>query len=212
MSQHIKIAIVDDHPLMIKGLQSMLGHHRDMRIVGTYLSGAALIRGLAEEQADVLLLDIQMQDQMGDELAKDLQRLYPELMILVLTNLEHRYYIKSMLQFGVRGYVLKSSDEAILLEAIRSVAMGNRYFDPSIRKIALKEQKDNPSASFPSLTRREKEILHLLTLDYSSKDIAEKLFLSNRTVDNHRTHLLQKLDVKNSASLIKKAMELGLIK
>lgn len=190
----------------------MLGHHPDMQIVAAYLNGADLIAGLSEIHADVLLLDIQMQGQMGDELAKELQRLYPELLILVLTNLEHRYYIKSMLQFGVRGYVLKSSDEAVLLAAIRAVAQGDVYFDPSIRRMAIKEQKGNASEPFPSLTRREKEILHLLTLDYSSKDIAEKLFLSNRTVENHRMHLLQKLDVKNSASLIKKAMELGLLK
>ena len=189
----------------------MLGHYPDITITGTFLNGATLMESLKEEQPDVLLLDIQMEGQMGDELAPVLHRLYPEMMLLVLTNLEHRYYIKSMLQHGVRGYVLKSSDESILLEAIHTVARGDIYFDPSIRRQALKEQK-NVGASFPSLTRREKEILRLLTLDYSSRDIAEKLFLSNRTVENHRMHLLQKLDVKNSASLIKKAMELGLIK
>jgi len=207
----MNIAIIDDHPLLIKGLQSMLGHYPDITITGTFLNGATLMESLKEEQPDVLLLDIQMEGQMGDELAPVLHRLYPEMMLLVLTNLEHRYYIKSMLQHGVRGYVLKSSDESILLEAIHTVARGDIYFDPSIRRQALKEQK-NVGASFPSLTRREKEILRLLTLDYSSRDIAEKLFLSNRTVENHRMHLLQKLDVKNSASLIKKAMELGLIK
>lgn len=207
----IKIVIVDDHPLLIKGLQSMLSHHPDMKIVGAYLDGDALLKGLAEEQADVLLLDIQMQGQMGDELAPVLQRLYPEMMVLVLTNLEHSYYIKSMLQHGVRGYVLKSSDESVLLEAIRTVAKGTVYFDPGIRKQVQKEQK-NSHEPFPSLTRREKEILRLITLDYSSRDIAEKLYLSHRTVENHRMHLLQKLDVKNSASLVKKAIELGLIK
>ena len=188
----------------------MLSHYDDMEVIGTYLNGEALLQGLKEEQPDVLLLDIQMQGQTGDDLAPALQRLYPDMMVLVLTNLEHRYYIKSMLQYGVRGYVIKSSDENILLEAIRAVAKGDLYFDPSIRKQALKEQKDN-SGQFPSLTRREKEILRLITLDYSSKDIAEKLYLSNRTVENHRMHLLQKLGVKNSASLVKKAIEMGLI-
>ncbi len=206
----MKIVILDDHPLLIKGLQAMLSHYTDINIVGTYLSGRTLLEGLKEQPADVLLLDIQMQDQMGDEVAAILQRLYPEMMILVLTNLEHQYYIRTMIQHGVRGYVLKSSDESILLEGIRTVARGDIYFDPSIRKEALKEQK-NSKDQFPSLTRREKEILHLLTLDYSSKDIAEKLFLSPRTIENHRMHLLQKMDVKNSASLIKKAIELGLI-
>lgn len=207
----INIAIVDDHPLLIKGLQSMLGHHTDMRIVGTYLDGKALLEGLQDISVDVLLLDIQMQGMMGDELAPLLHKRHPEMMVLVLTNLEHRYYIKSMLQHGVRGYVLKSSDESILLEGIRTVSGGGIYFDPGIRKLALTEQKGSQE-TFPSLTRREKEILRLITLDYSSKDIADKLYLSHRTVENHRTHLLQKLDVKNSASLVKKAMELGLIR
>lgn len=206
----MKIVILDDHPLLIKGLQAMLSHYADINIIGTYLNGDALLEALKDKPADVLLLDIQMQDQMGDEVAAILQRLYPEMMILVLTNLEHQYYIRTMLQHGVRGYVLKSSDESILLEGIRAVARGDIYFDPSIRREALKEQKSNKD-QFPSLTRREKEILHLLTLDYSSKDIAEKLFLSPRTIENHRMHLLQKMDVKNSASLIKKAIELGLI-
>jgi DNA-binding NarL/FixJ family response regulator len=205
----IKITIIDDHPLLIKGLQSMLGHHPDMEIIGTYQDGDALLKGLKGEQPDVLLLDIQMHGQMGDELAKALNRLYPEIMVLVLTNLEHSYYIKTMLQHGVRGYVLKSSDEQILLEAIRTVAKGDTFFDPIIRKQVVKEKKS--TELFPSLTRREKEILRLITSNYSSQDIADNLCLSKRTVENHRTHLLQKLEVKNSASLTRKAIELGLI-
>jgi len=205
----IKITIIDDHPLLIKGLQSMLGHHSDIEIIGAYRESTSLLRALQTDQPDVLLLDIQMQGQMGDELAPELHRLYPEVMILVLTNLEHRYYIRSMLQHGVKGYVLKSSDEQVLLEAIKTVARGKEYFDPVIRKQVLQEQKNN--SFFPSLTRREKEILKMLTSNYSSQEIADHLCLSKRTVENHRTHLLQKLDVKNSASLIHKAMELGLI-
>ena len=206
----IKVSIIDDHPLLIKGLQTMLGHYPDIKIISTFSNGTALLNGLKEEEPDVLLLDIQLQGKMGDELAPELRRLYPEVMILVLTNLEHRYYIKSMLQHGVRGYVLKSSAEQTLLDAIRSVARGDTYFDPVIRKLVAKEQHQRGDY-FPALTRREKEILRLLTLNYSSQDIADNLCLSKRTVDNHRTHILQKLEVKNSASLIRKAMELGII-
>ena len=205
----IKITIIDDHPLLIKGLQSMLSHHPDIEIIATYQDSTRLLKALQTDQPDVLLLDIQMQGQMGDELAPVLHRLYPEVMVLVLTNLEHRYYIRSMLQHGVKGYVLKSSDEQVLLEAIRTVAKGHEYFDPIIRKQVQLEQKTK--TLFPSLTRREKEILKMLTLNHSSQEIADHLCLSKRTVENHRTHLLQKLDVKNSASLIGKAMELGLI-
>jgi len=206
----IKIAIVDDHPLLIKGLQTMLQHAANIKVTGTYHSGKELFNGLKEHQPDVLLLDIQMHDQMGDEIAPMLTRNYPDMKILVLSNMEQEYYIKTMLNNGVTGYVLKSSDESILLEAIRTVNQGIQYFDPVIRKQVAKAQQ-NISKS-PTLTRREKEILDLIAADLSSNEIAEKLFLSKRTVDNHRLNLLLKLDVKGSASLIKKAMDLGLIK
>lgn len=206
----IRIAIVDDHPLLIKGLRSMLQHCTDIEITGTYHNGRELFAGLREIQPDVLLLDIQMQGQMGDELALLLRKEYPNMMVLVLTNMEHEYYIKTMLEYGVQGYVLKSSDEMILLEAVRTVSTGQQYFDPVIRKQVAKAKYG--ISQTPTLTRREKEILTLIASDMNSSDIATRLFLSKRTVDNHRANLLLKLDVKNSANLVKKALNLGLIK
>lgn len=206
----IRIAIVDDHPLLIKGLRSMLQHCTDIEITGTYNNGRELLLGLQSIQPDVLLLDIQMQGQMGDELALLLHKGYPNMMVLVLTNMEHDYYIKTMLEYGIKGYVLKSSDEMILLEAVRTVSKGQEYFDPVIRKQVAKTQ--HGISQIPTLTRREKEILTLIASDLNSSDIATKLFLSKRTVDNHRANLLLKLDVKNTANLIKKALNLGLIK
>ncbi len=207
---HIRISIVDDHPLLVKGLQSMLGQHEGIEIVGTYQNGRELLQGLREVQPDVLLLDIQLNGQSGDELAPLLQKDYPGMKVLALTNMEHEYYIKAMLQHGVMGYVLKSSDEIVLLEAIRTVYRDQPYFDPAIRRQAVNAQRK--ATLNPTLTRREKEILDLIAQDYNSNDIADKLFLSKRTVDNHRLHLLLKLDVKGSASLVKKAIDLGLIK
>lgn len=206
----IRIAIVDDHPLLIKGLRSMLQHCNDIEITGTYNSGRELLLGLKSIQPDVLLLDIQMQGQMGDELALLLYKEYPNMMVLVLTNMEHDYYIKTMLEYGIKGYVLKSSDEAILLEAVRTVSKGQEYYDPVIRKQVAKAQYGITQT--PTLTRREKEILTLIASDLNSSDIAGRLFLSKRTVDNHRANLLLKLDVKNTANLIKKALNIGLIK
>lgn len=206
----IRIAIVDDHPLLIKGLCTMLQLCADIEITGTYLSGRELLNGLKEVQPDVLLLDIQMRGQAGDELAPILRKGYPNMMVLALTNMEHEYYIKTMLGYGIQGYVLKSSDERTLLEAIRSLNRGQPYFDPLIRKQVARIQVSVSQA--PTLTRREKEILELIASDLTSSDIATRLFVSKRTVDNHRTNLLLKLDVKSSASLVKKALDLGLIK
>lgn len=206
----IRIAIVDDHPLLIKGLCAMLQHYPDIEITGTYHNGRELFAGLQEIQPDVLLLDIQMQGQMGDELAPLLRKTYPNMMVLVLTNMEHEYYIKTMLGYGIQGYVLKSSDELVLMEAVKTVSMGQPYFDPLIRKQVAKAQYG--ISQTPTLTRREKEILSLIASDLNSTDIAARLFLSKRTVDNHRANLLLKLDVKNSANLVKKALNLGLIR
>lgn len=188
----------------------MLQHATDIEITGTYQNGRELLAGLRQQQPDVLLLDIQLQGQMGDELAPVLLKHHPNMMILTLTNMEHEYYIKTMIQHKVSGYVLKSSDEAVLLEAIRTVARGQQYFDPTIRKQAAKVQSS--VMENPTLTRREKEILELIAANYSSNAIADQLFLSKRTVDNHRLHLLLKLDAKNAAGLVKKAIDLGLIK
>ncbi len=206
----IRIAIVDDHPLLIKGLQSMLQLNPDIEITGTYLNGKELLSGITKVQPDVLLLDIQMPGQDGEELAAILQQQYPRIMILVLTHMEHEYYIKALIKHGVMGYILKSSDETVLLEAIRAAAKGQHYFDPMIRKqVARAQQSANQN---PLLTRREKEILELIVLNHNSNEIASKLFLSKRTVDRHRENLLLKLDAKNFASLVKKAIDLGLIR
>jgi len=205
----IKIAIVDDHPLLIKGLLAMLQHSEDIEIVATYNNGRELLNGLKHIHPDVLLLDIQMPGTPGDEITSIVKRTYPDIMILALTNMEHEYYIKAMLNNGVHGYVLKSSDEHILLEAIRALSRGAEYFDPNIRKHVTITRKN--STRRPSLTTREKEILQLIASDLSSSEIAQKLFLSKRTVDNHRLNLLLKLGVKSSATMVKKAIDLGLL-
>src|SRR5690606_37317821 len=158
-----------DHPLLIKGLKSMLRYHDQVIIRGTYLNDRELIAGLGMVQPDILLLDIQMQGQSSDKLALLLRKKYPASSIIALSNMEQEYYIKTLLQHGVRGYVLKSSDVAILMEAIRTVYSGANYFDPAIRKVAVKAQKE--SGNSPIITRREKEVLELIAQDYNSNDI-----------------------------------------
>jgi len=210
----IKVAIVDDHPMLIRGLQSMLSCADFIEVTGAYLSGAALLKALPQTRPDVLLMDIQMPEQSGEELAQILHKQYPELAILAFTNLEHQYYIKSMIQCGVLGYVLKSSGEAALLRAIQTVYKGEHYFDPIINQQAIGALRPSAYSSpkSPLLTEREKEILELIAADLSSQDIATRLYITKRTVDFHRQNLLLKMDVKNAARLVKKAIELGLIK
>lgn len=205
----IDIAILDDHPLLIKGLRSMLQHYHDMRVTATYNDGNELLEGLKNEVPDVLILDIQMPEITGDELAPMLHQQYPQLKVLVLSHMEHEYYIKAMFNYGIAGYVLKSSKEEILLQAIRWVHKGRQFLDSALKTVI--DEVPEKSGKSPFLTQREIEVLRLIAEDYNSNEIAEKLFISKRTVDNHRINLLIKLGAKGSANLIKKAMEWSLI-
>ena len=213
MNPKIKIAIADDHPLVIDGLHHILGNCADMEITGSYNDGAQLLAGIARSRPDVLLLDIQMPGQTGDELALIINERYPEIRMLALTNLDNVYYIKSMLRNGVLGYVLKTTTGKILLEAIRAVANGEEYLEPVLKEKMAADalQMKNHGHSDPILSRREQEVLQYIASDLTSQEIADKLFVSKRTIDSHRLNLMMKLDAKNVAALIKKALQLGLI-
>jgi DNA-binding NarL/FixJ family response regulator len=209
----IKIAIADDHPLIISGLQYALTKCNDMEITGSYSNGKDLLTGLAFSQPDVLLLDIQMPGQTGIELAEAINGLYPLVKMLALTNLDNVYYIKNMLRKGVKGYILKTSMEPVILDAIRKVYNGEEYLDIYLKEKVLRETlraKKDISVN-PMLTSREKEVLQFIALDLTSQEIADKLFVNKRTIDSHRLSLFMKLGVKNMAGLVKKGIQLGLI-
>ncbi len=213
MNPKIKIAIADDHPLVIDGLHHILGKCADMEIVGSYHDGAQLLSGIAKKEPDVLLLDIQMPGQTGDEIADIIRVAYPKIRMLALTNLDNVYYIHSMLRSGVLGYILKTTTGNILPEAIRTVYRGEEYLEPVLKeKMAAdaRQMKNNPHSQLV-LSRREKEVLQCIAANLTSQQIADKLFVSKRTIDSHRLNLMMKLDVKNVAALIKKAIQLGLV-
>ncbi len=209
----IKIAIADDHPLVITGVHHIISNTNDMEIAGSYSDGKGLLNGLLASQPDVLLLDIRMPGQQGDELAELINKLYPKIKMLALTNQDNVYYIKNMLRKGVLGYILKTTQEAVLLDAIRTVYRGERYMDAMLKEKMVQDAlQDKRNASLePLLSRREKEVLAYISANLTSQQIADKLFVSKRTVDSYRLSLLMKLDVKNVAALVKKAIQLGLI-
>ncbi|PZF71985.1 response regulator [Taibaiella soli] len=209
----IKISITDDHPLILNGLESIIQRQNNMELCGSYRNGTELLEGLKKTLPDVLMLDIQMPGQQGDELAKIVSRLYPSVKMVALTNLDTVYHIKNMLQQGVLGYVLKTAPEAEIVAAIHAVNSGKSFLADELKDKVLRHTISS-AQTFPEelvLTRREKEILQLVATNQTSQDIADKLFLSKRTVDHHRNNLLLKLGVKNAAALIKKAIDMGLI-
>ena len=209
----MKIAIADDHPLVINGLRHILANCTDIEITGTYSNGQDLLIGLHANLPQILLLDIHMPVLGGEEVADKVAINFPAIKIIVLTNESNVYYIKNMLRKGVQGYLLKTTREDILIDAIRCVYAGGQYIDPLMKEKVLQDTlqaKKQVSANLV-LSRNEREVLSLIASDLTSQEIADKLFMSKRTVDAHRLNLLMKLGVKNVAALVKRGIQLGLI-
>lgn len=208
----MKIAIADDHQLILEGLQGMLKENPEIEIVFTANSGKELMHCLESRLPRVLLLDIELPDNNGIELCKIIKKKYPDLKIIALTNHDETVYVKKMMKSGANGYLLKGTDRATLIDALRSVSNNELFIDETINRNILKETiTGKPTASRLKLTKRETEILALIAHEYSNQEIADKLFLSIRTVESHRLSLTQKLDVKNSVGLVKEAFLRGLI-
>ncbi len=210
----IKVTITDDHPVVLEGLQRILADAEDIELTDVCHNGEDLLLSLKKNQPDVLLLDIQMPGKRGDELARYITQTYPGISILVLTNLDETFHVENMLMNGAQGYLLKNSDRNVLLEGIQSVYANRQFIDPELKDQMLQDMMDarSKAATMPKLTHREQEVLELIAGEYTSPEIAEKLFISYRTVENHRLNLLFKLEVKNTAGLVRKAFQMGLIK
>ncbi len=210
---NIKVAITDDHPLVLKGLQNVILFYDHLELAGCYSSGAALIEGLASQQPDVLLLDIQLQDTTGNELVRVITKKYPLIKILALTNVETKFHITDMMQHGCMGYLTKHIDEATLVKAIETIYDGEHFVEEKLKAVLLNSMigKDRQTSKMTPLTQREKEILQLIAAEHTNQEIADKLFIAIRTVENHRMSIIQKLGAKNTVGLIKSAIELGLI-
>lgn len=210
---NIRIAIADDHQMVINGIYTMLGDYPAIEIIAAYETGAALLKGLEKETPDVLLLDIQLPDKTGDKLAPVILRNHPEVRILTLTNFDSAFYARNMLYHGALGYLLKSTDRETLIEAIETVHDNKEFIEPAMRhQVAEKNLKTNRAqVQFPTISVREKEILQLLSDGYTTQKIMDTLFLSATTIDNYRSNLLLKFGVANTASLIKKAVQLNIV-
>ena len=213
MKEKINVAIADDHPMVISGVQKMLAGCSSIILTDCYPNGETLVTGLKKHLPDVLLLDIQMPDITGDKLLPVIVKKYPQVRILILTNFDSIFYLKNMMQHGASGYLLKSTDQQKLIDAIQAVHDGNEYLEPALKQQAdEKNSKTNrPSIQQPILSAREKEVIQLIADGFTTAEIAQKIFLSFTTIENYRFNLLSKFGVKNTAMLIKKAVQLGLV-
>ena len=187
----IRVAIVDDQVIILNGLQKILADAPHVKIEGVYNNGDDLLEAMEKNIPDVLLLDIQMPGKSGPELAVIIAKKYPTVKMIALTNVDVISQVKQMLQKGCLGYLLKDVSPEILLKAIETVHNGQQFLKEDFKTQLLNSLSGNESNHL--ITRREKEILKLIVEENTNQDIAGKLFLSLRTVENHRNNLLQKL-------------------
>ncbi|MFA6057888.1 MAG: response regulator transcription factor [Taibaiella sp.] len=211
----IRVTITDDHPLVITGLSQTLESIPGVSVSGVYTSGQATLDGIVGQPPDIMLLDLQLPDMSGRQIAQKVLKQYPDTRVLILSAVEDDVYVAEMMEMGCSGYLPKSlADRAILQRALETVYYGDIYMQEDQKKYMLtailkKRKKSANTASL--LTRKEKEIMGHILNGLSSSKIAEQLQISVRTVETHRFSLMQKLDVKNAAELVRKVMELHLL-
>ncbi|MBX0289327.1 response regulator transcription factor [Hymenobacter sp. HSC-4F20] len=215
----IRIALADDHAIIRDGIRALLQEEEDMAVVGEASNGHQLLALLPDVAVDVVLLDINMPELDGYGTLQQLQRLYPQVRVLILSMLNHQEYVNKMLQAGASGYVLKNVGKAEILFAIRSVAAGRQFLCTELgvdMLYKLSSEGDQPTPSeedkkVPALSRRETEVLKLIGEGLTTSEIAEKLFTSKRTIETHRQNIIEKTQVRNTAALIKYAVTQGLL-
>ena len=207
----IKLVIADDHELFRKGLAELLRKHDGIKIVKSVADGLefmALVNSPFE--ADIVLLDIAMPNMDGFQVLKELKNSNSDIKPIVISMHNDGNYIAKCAKMGAYGYLLKNTDEDELILAIRTVGNGKKYFGAEISEKMINFMSTQ-SISENVLSNKETEVLGLIAKGLTTKEIAAKLFVSSRTIETHRANILKKLEVKNSAELIKKATKLNLI-
>jgi two-component system response regulator NreC len=208
----IRVLIADDHALFREGIRMILEAQPDIEIVGEAEDGQQVIEEARRVRPDVVVMDIAMPVMDGLQATRVLREELPGVRILALTMHEHRGYVLPMLTLGASGYVLKRAASTELVEAIRRVYANEAYLYPPVAKALLEEyRKEASSHGGGSLTERELEVLQLVTEGMTSQEIADRLFISVRTVETHRKHIMEKLGLHTPADLVKYALRQGLI-
>jgi len=202
--------IVDDHPIVIEGLKTLLKNEDNLEIVGGFSNGTQLLAYLESNAVDLVLLDVTLPDIGGMELCQIIKAKFSATTILILSNHTERSIIMQTIQNGASGYLLKNSSLEELRQCIASAVKGNICYSKEVVEIISRPTK-NQLRNTPQLTRREKQILSLLAEGKTSQNIAQELFLSPLTVDTHRRNLIQKFEVKNVAELIAAAHQQQLL-
>ncbi len=215
----LRIVIADDHAVVRTGFSMILNYQEDMEVVGTAADGVEAYQKVMEYKPDVLIMDLSMPPgESGLIATSKISESFPETKILILTMFDDEEYLFHVLRNGAKGYILKNAPDEQLLLAIRTVYQGETYVDMKLTTSLVNEFVNNSSQDtqasndpFKILSKREIEILPLIAKGYGNKDIAQKLFVSVKTVEAHKTHIMQKLDLKTKPELVEYAMKKKLV-
>jgi len=209
------VFIVEDHTIVREGLRALLSLDPALAIVGETDNGHEAIRLVSQHKPSLVLMDLSMPDMNGMEATREIKKRHPEVRIIVLTVHKTEEYIRATLQAGANGYVLKDATHAELKMAIKSVVDGKTYLSPGISEKIIEGFLDGsgaaPKSSLDMLTHRERVVLKLIAEGYQNKKIADHLCLSVKTVEKHRSNLMQKLKLHNTAAITMFALENGLV-
>jgi DNA-binding NarL/FixJ family response regulator len=212
----IKVLIADDHVIFRQGLHLLLEREQDIQVVGEAGDGFETIHQAQQLNPDIILVDISMPKMDGVEVVRRLKKTLPDVKIIILTMYSDDQFVFELLKIWISGYVLKESASNDLIYSIKMVSAGKSFLDPKVSKRVMEKFSQMSSGRddferYGKLTRREKEILQLIVEGKSNKEIASKYFISLKTVENHRTNLMRKLNIHRSIDLIKFTLRLGLI-
>jgi DNA-binding NarL/FixJ family response regulator len=218
VAEQKSIIIIDDHPLFREGLKTIISRDDRFKVVGEAGSGHEGLEMTKRLKPDLVVVDISLPDQSGIQLTRDLRRHFSETKILIVSMHSKIDYIAEAFQAGATGYVVKESASERLLQGLKSVAKGDYYLDSSVSHAVVENLMKSPlkaakitDADYATLTPREQEVMRFLAEGLSSKAVAEKLFISPKTVENHRANIMNKLGLHSTIELVRYAAKLGLI-
>ena len=215
----IRLLVADDHPVVRAGLKMLLGAQSDLEVVGEANDGATALERALELEPDVVIVDITMAGMNGIWATREIRKRLPQSKVLVLTMHDNEEYLRQMLEAGATGYVLKHAVDTELAVAIRAVQRGEVYLYSSFTKVLLRDLAPREEArdrhpkqdSYGRLSQREKEVLRFVALGYTNRQIADRLYLSVKTVETYRARVMEKLDLSSRSALVRYALHKGLL-
>ena len=216
MKEKVRIVLAEDHTILREGLRALLTADPNFEIIGEAADGRAAVRFVEKQIPDLILMDLSMPRMTGMDAIREIKKRYPQTKIIALTVHKTEEYLRTTLQAGADGYVLKDATRDELMMAIQSVLKGKTYLSPGVSGRVIEgylegKESQMPHSTLGLLSQREREVLKLIAEGYKNKEIATDLCISLKTVEKHRANLMKKLDLHNAAALTAYAIEQGLV-